>query len=189
MKDGSRHSDCAEEKTMNNAVRFCEPPVGSTAAYLAIDADSIDCRQVLVANAECSALTYTLQLLKSMPAWVEELRALRIRLSEMSGIRNFAYRDGIDPGKADTDYQIGEHIGNYSLASHTVDEVLLSDWGRHFDVYLALNCLPVDASGQRLLVLAILVRSHGYLGRLCSLLLRPFHKYLVSRMLAAVSSV
>lgn len=157
---------------MNDTPRFFEPPADSSSAYLASDADFIDCRKVLVANTECSALGYTLQMLADGPGWAGRLMAPRMRWTS------------IDFGKSDADYQLSERIGCFTLTSLTMDEVLLSDWGYYFDVYLVLNRLPVDVSGRRPLVLSILMRSHSRLGRLYSFSRLPFCKYLASRMLA-----
>ncbi|QLL15692.1 DUF2867 domain-containing protein [Pseudomonas chlororaphis] len=172
---------------MKSSVSRCSLPPGSSIARHAPGASFIDCQRTLAVDRERSALRHALRLMARTPAWIDHLMSLRNRLVQPFGLKDLGRLTRIDLERQDDDYQPGDRVGIFTLVSQTPDEVLLVDQDRHLDVYLAINRLPLDAQGERPVVLSTLVHPHNRLGRLYMLPVAPFHRFIAPRMLAMLN--
>jgi hypothetical protein len=75
----------------------------------------------------------------------------------------------------------GDRIGIFPVLAETLDEVLLGLDDRHLDFRVCVRVL--DDGGERLGLVATLVRFHGALGRAYFLPVRPAHRLIVPAML------
>ena len=172
---------------MNSRVSRCALPPDSSIARHATGASFIDCQSTLADDHARSALRHGLRLMARTPIWIDRLMTLRNRLVQVFGLKDLGRLTRIDLERADADYRPGDRVGIFTLVSQTPDEVLLVDQGRHLDVYLAINLMPLDPQGTRRAVLSTVVQPHNWLGRLYMLPVAPFHRFIAPRMLAMLN--
>ncbi|WP_102796184.1 DUF2867 domain-containing protein [Bowmanella denitrificans] len=84
-----------------------------------------DCHSVMIAYQGQSALSLFLQMAAQTPAWIDGLMWMRNKLVSMFGLKDLGLLGALDSQRIDTDYQIGERVGIFTLAANRFHEVLL----------------------------------------------------------------
>ncbi len=125
-----------------------------------------------------SARTFAEAVLASAPRWVAKLMALRNAIVRPLGL--IATRPAFEQA-ATAANGTGERIGIFPVLGAAADEVLLGLDDRHLDFRVSVRVL--DGEGERLGVVATLVRFHGVLGRAYFVPVRPLHRLIVPAML------
>ncbi|PRA71193.1 hypothetical protein CQ065_04115 [Pseudomonas sp. MYb187] len=163
---------------MPSEVVRCDVPVASLIYPRVANASFIDAHQAALADADQPAMAYFLDLMASMPGWIDNLMVLRNRVVQAFGFKDLGRLTRIDRQRDPASYLPGERVGIFTLVCNTPEEVLLVDRDKHLDVYISLLCQPVTADSPRTVVLSTVVHPHNLLGRLYMLPVAPFHRFI-----------
>lgn len=137
------------------------------------DADWADCYELQVPTADLTAIDVARAMLSRFPPWVRLLMTLRNSVTNVFGLKSTGSNLAGDKGK----------IGFFPIVSQSDDQVVLGFDDRHLDFRVVIGVRD-DGEGRRLIDTTTLVRRKILLGRIYIALITPFHRLIVSKMLA-----
>ena len=114
----------------------------------------------------------------SSPAWVDGLFDLRNRIVALLGLKTSGAGER-DAVMRNFKGEVGERIGLFNVLAKWEDEVILGEDDRHLDFRVSLF---LDRPNDTLIVSTLVIR-HNWLGRLYFLLIKPFHRLIVSTII------
>ena len=123
----------------------------------------------------------------SGPKWVEKLFNLRNKIVSVFGLKTSGKL--VDRQKQFDNFKCepGEQLGLFKVFSRTDKEIVLGEDDKHlnFRVSLFLNQSLTDPSRKELTI-STTVEFNNWFGRLYFLPVRPFHKFIVPKMLKGI---
>ncbi|MBN8951794.1 MULTISPECIES: DUF2867 domain-containing protein [unclassified Rhizobium] len=136
-------------------------------------ADWADCYELRIPKSDVTAMAAARAMLGRFPLWVRLLLRLRDAVAGRFGLRTTRsdQADGL------------ERIGFFPVVSQSDRQVVLGFDDRHLDFRVVIDVRDDDA-GHRLVDTTTLVRRKILLGRIYIALIAPFHRLIVTTMLA-----
>lgn len=123
----------------------------------------------------------------SGPKWVDELFVLRNKLVGLFGLKISSKISDRQKLLDNFKCEEGEQMGLFKIYNKTNEEVILGEDDKHlnFRVSLFIEQQANDKTNKKLIVSTTVIFNNWF-GRLYFLLVRPFHKLIVPRMLKGI---
>ncbi len=137
------------------------------------DADWADCYELQVPKSDLTAIVAARAMLGRFPPWVRLLMSLRNSVTSLFGLKSTGSNLEANKGT----------IGFFPIVSQSDDQVVLGFDDRHLNFRVVIGVRD-DGQGRRLVDTTTLVRRKILLGRIYIALITPFHRLIVSKMLA-----
>lgn len=170
---------------MSHTVRETTIPIRARIADHAKDAYFADAWSVSAAQPELTALGQYIKAMRATPKWVEACMKLRNIAAQIVGLKNLGGLTELTPDKAESNYQIGDRLGIFTLLEITPNEVLVGDDDKHLKVTLSV-CCDKQPSGQTLVTVTTVVHVHNLLGKIYMLPVTPMHKLIAPAVAKAI---
>lgn len=170
---------------MSRTVRETTIPVDTLIADHAKDAYFADAWSVIAAEPELTALGQFIKAVRATPRWVETCMKLRNMAVQLVGLKNLGGLAELAPDKSESNYQVGDRLGIFTLLKITPNEVLVGDDDKHLQAILSVSC-DKQAEGQTLVTVTTVVHVHNLLGKIYMLPVTPMHKLIAPAVAKAI---
>ena len=160
---------------MRRGARAVEVSPPSSGEFWLPGADFADAFQIQASTA-MTAPAAARRMMTDPPRWVGALMALRNLLMRPFGVKTS--RDAARSGRP--------LIGWFPVVDAADDRVVLGFDDHHLDFRILLEVAPGESG--TLATIATYVRTHGLLGRGYLTVIKPFHRFIVRRLLERLSN-
>lgn len=115
------------------------------------------------------------------PAWLKAILLVRHRVGAWFGLKAASAAQIMSPTRA-ASYRVGESIGPWPIYFLGEGELVAGRDNKHLD--FRLSVLKQDTRQPAYAVVSTVCRAHNWFGRMYLLLVAPFHKWGVQRLLS-----
>jgi len=167
------------EKLMIRATTI--PQDSEIRKYLA-KAHLYDAFEVPADTSKRSALEIYIDILAATPAWVNRLMAARNRIVTLFGLKNLGRLNNVDGSKTPDAYQVGDHVGIFTILFLSDREVVLVESDKHLDARVSIYKTSGAQGGS--VVMSTAIQVNNLMGQAYLLVVWPLHKLIVPALLA-----
>ena len=114
------------------------------------------------------------------PTWLKAVLVARHRVGSWFGLKAASTAEVLHPTKA-ASYRVGENIGPWPIYFLSERELIAGRDNKHLD--FRLSVLKQGTGQAACAIVSTVCRTHNWFGRLYMLLIAPFHKWGVQRLL------
>jgi len=164
---------------MTHCVSKIPVPNSSKISQLLANAYFHDAYQLELANSERSALGLFLDMASNTPRWINILMLIRNKIVSLFGLKDIGLFNHLDQGKVESEYQIGDRVGIFSICYISEEEVIVGDSDRHLNVRVSIYKLR---DGKHSVAISTVVHTHNLAGKIYMFFVTPAHKIIAPSM-------
>lgn len=164
---------------MTHSVSRISIPDSSKISQLLENAYFHDAYQIELANGERSALRLFLDMASNTPRWINTLMLIRNKIVSLFGLKDIGLFNHLDPDKAESEYQIGDQVGIFSICYISEEEVIVGDSDRHLNARVSIYKLE---DRNHSVAISTVVHTHNLAGKIYMFFVTPVHKIIAPSM-------
>ena len=138
--------------------------------------DFCDAYQVSLSKPQLSVQDAYKAVFGHPPSWVNTLMSVRGVIATAFGLKHESNGDF-----PETNYQVGQRVGLFTIQSIATDELIVGDNDTHLDFRISI--LKSSIKGIETVTISTAVETHNTVGRLYMLIVKPFHQFIARLML------
>jgi hypothetical protein len=140
-----------------------------------------DSYRVALRHGDASVVDIFFAIFGHHPAWLKAILLVRHRVGSWFGLKAASTAEVMNPTRT-VSYRVGENIGPWPIYFLGETELVAGRDNKHLDFRLSVLKQGVDQSAYA--VVSTVCRPHNWFGRVYLLLIAPFHKWGVQRLLS-----
>ncbi|POR19265.1 hypothetical protein BWK58_14405 [Flavobacterium columnare] len=117
------------------------------------------------------------------PEWIGALMSFRDKIVSALGLKTSSKVSNREDYLNNLKWEAGDQIGIFKVYDKSANELIIGEDDKHLDFRVSLLLQPTENSYQKTLSITTVVTIHNTLGKLYFLPVKPFHQFIVPRML------
>ncbi|MCE2706180.1 MAG: DUF2867 domain-containing protein [Proteobacteria bacterium] len=168
-------------------IKKCKFPYQSILSADALNADFSDSYQLISVSNRLDVLDIYILMVNNTPKWINQLLFLRNKIMLLFGLKDVKHLGGLSQTKYENRSNlIGTKLDIFEISTYSRNEMTLILNDKHLDIKMSILNRYDNNSQKNTVIISTLVYFNNFLGRFYMLIITPFHKIVVKRLLSNI---